>query len=133
MPFALLILIVAVYGVFRAQRSAESLDLAFSVNLGTVIIAWLSLSQVLLRFIDRHNRSKKIYGFGGFLALLGAIGAIEWLVFRLKVQFGLASDASNSLLSDIGWLALFPVVAYYASSKKRANQSLQPTAPLGRG
>lgn len=124
---SLLFLLGVVYGVVRSQRDAASIDFIFSGLLATVIVVWLCVSQILLQFIDRRNRSKRIQGFSGFLVLLLAIVGIEWLVFQLKVEFRLASDASSSFLSDSAWLVLLPVIAYYASIKKEANQPLEPT------
>jgi len=125
--FALLVLFGAAYGVLQAQKDAASLDFTFSGILALVIVAWLSVSRILLRFIDRRNHSRRIQGLAGFLALLLGVFVIELLAFRLKVKFDLASGASASFRTDSAWLVLLPVIAYYYLPGKRANQIPEPT------
>jgi hypothetical protein len=122
--FVLLIPLVVLYGLYSAQRKAASWDGTFSLLLAAVIVTWFLASQVLLRFIDRHNRSRKVYGFAGFLALLGAAVGVEWLVFRMKVEFGLAADSTASVVGDAGWLIVFPLLAYHVANRKERSSSL---------
>jgi small-conductance mechanosensitive channel len=119
--FTLILLFAVTYGVLGARKEGMSLDPQFSVILGVTIVGWIFVSQIILRFIDSRNRSRKIQGFIGFLVLFVAILVIEWLVFWLKRESGQASDASASFLKDSAWLVIFPVITYYAATKKRAN------------
>jgi len=129
--FTLVLLFAGTYGGLTAHKEGASWDSPFSIILVAVIVGWMAVSQLLLRFIDNRNRSRKIQGLAGFLVLLVSLFAIEYLVFRLRREFGLAMDASASFLRDSAWLVIFPVVVYHGATKKRARQPSHPT-PTGR-
>lgn len=117
--YPLLGLLVMAFEMLRSQEKSQSLHPMFMVLFAFVIMGWLALCPILLGFIDRRNHSKKLQGLAGFVTLFLAILAIGWLVFRLKLEFGVASDASVSFRDDSFWLVLFPVLAYHSSRKNR--------------
>jgi hypothetical protein len=131
----LLIVTAALFGLFRARRhSLVPWDATSTALFIGVVVGWFLLSRILIGFIDARNRNRKIAGLAGFLVLLIAIFCVAGISLHLKSTFDPPLEFSASFQEDSSWLVVFPFLFYVTTrGKKPANQSLQPTALLGRG
>ena len=129
--FVLILLVSAAYGVLTAQKNGMPLSVFSSTVFAATIAGWITVSQFLLRFIDSRNRSRKSQGLAGVFALLVAILVIEWFVFRLKREAGLALDASASFSQDFAWLLVSPVLTYHFATKKSSTPTSPPSSTPG--